>query len=115
MSAQALARIIGVGILIFIVILMASSGTYVVHPGFRGVEVVMGKVTPVAKKEGFGFKMPMVTRVEPISIRQQTAQDQAECYSADLQQISIDLRVLYRIPEGSVVQLYKDYEGEVFE
>lgn len=115
MSAQTLARIIGVGILVFIVILMASSGTYVVHPGFRGVEVVMGKVTSVAKKEGFGFKMPMVTRVETVSIRQQTAQDQAQCYSADLQQIHIELRVLYRIPESQVVNLYRDYEGEAFE
>src|ERR1043166_1146062 len=115
MSAQTLARIIGVGILIFIVILMASSGTYVVHPGFRGVEVTMGKVTPVPKKEGFGFKMPMVTRVENISIRQQTAQDQAECYSADLQQIHFELRVLFRVPEASVVKLYQGYEGDPFE
>ena len=115
MSASTIARIIGVGILIFVVILMASSGTYVIHPGYRGVEVTMGKVTPVPKKEGFGFKMPLITRVEPVSIRQQTAEDQAECYSADLQQIHIELRVLYRIPESSVVKLYQGYDGEPFQ
>ena len=115
MSAQTIARIIGVGILIFVVVLMASSGTYVVDPGFRGVEVIMGKVTPAPKKEGFGFKLPLVTQVKFISIRQQTAEDQAECYSADLQQIHIELRVLYRIPESSVVKLYQDYDGNLFE
>jgi prohibitin 2 len=115
MSASTIARIIGVGILIFVAVLMASSGTYVIHPGHRGVEVTMGKVTPVPKKEGFGFKMPLVTRVEPVSIRQQTAEDQAECYSADLQQIHIELRVLYRIPESSVVKLYQGYDGEPFQ
>ncbi len=115
MSPQNVAKIVGVGILVFIVVLIASSGTYIIHPGFRGVEVVMGKVTPIAKKEGFGFKMPMITRVESISIRQQTAQDEAQCYSSDLQQIHIDLRVLYRVPESQVVALYKDYEGEAFE
>ncbi len=115
MSGRTLARIIGVGILLFVAILMASSGTYVVHPGNRGVEVTLGKVTPVPKKEGFGFKAPLITRVEPVSIRQQTAQDQAECYSADLQQIHIELRVLYRIPESAVVKLYQDYFGEPFE
>jgi prohibitin 2 len=115
MTAPTIARIIGVSILVFVIILMASSGTYVVHPGFRGVEVTMGRVTPVPKKEGFGFKAPLVTQVHPISIRQQTAQDQAECYSADLQQIHVELRVLFRVPESSVVKLYKDYEGDVFE
>ncbi|HMJ89805.1 MAG TPA: prohibitin family protein [Candidatus Acidoferrum sp.] len=115
MSPQNLARIIGVGILVFIIILMASAGTYVVHPGHRGVEIIMGKVTPIAKKEGFGFKVPLVTQVRPISIRQQTAEDQAQCYSSDLQQIHIELRILFRVPEASVVQLYRDYQGDVFE
>ena len=115
MSAQTLARIIGVGIIIFVIVLMASSGTYVVHPGYRGVEVTMGKVTAVPTKEGFGFKAPLITHIENVSIRQQTAEDQAECYSSDLQQIHIELRVLYRIPESSVVKLYQDYEGEPFQ
>ncbi|HTD66648.1 MAG TPA: prohibitin family protein [Candidatus Limnocylindria bacterium] len=115
MSTYTLARIIGVAILIFIIAIMASSGTYVVHPGYRGVEVTMGKVTQAPKKEGFGFKMPMITRMESISIRQQTAEDQAQCYSSDLQQIHVDLRVLYRVPESSVVKLYQDYDGEPFQ
>lgn len=115
MSAQTVARIVGVGILIFIGVLMATSGTYMVSPGYRGVEVTMGKVTPAPKKEGFGFKMPMITRVEAVSIRQQTSEDQAQCYSSDLQQIHVDLRVLYRIPESSVVKLYQDYDGEPFQ
>jgi prohibitin 2 len=115
MSSQNVARLVGVGIIIFVVILMASSGTYVVHPGHRGVEVIMGKVTPVPKKEGFGFKMPLVTRVESVSIRQQTAEDQAECYSSDLQQIHIELRVLYRVPESSVVKLFQNYDGDPFQ
>jgi prohibitin 2 len=86
-----------------------------VDPGYRGVEVTMGKVTPVPKKEGFGFKMPLVTHVETVSIRQRTAEDQAECFSSDLQQIHVNLRVLYRIPESSVVKLYQDYDGEPFQ
>ena len=115
MSARATARLIGIAILIFVVVLMASTGTYVVHPGFRGVEATMGKVSPTFKPEGFGFKSPLVTSIHPISIRQQTEEDKAECYSSDLQQIQIDLRVLFRIPESSVVRLFQDYYGEPFE
>ena len=115
MSPQALARFIGVAILIFVGVIMASSGTYVVHPGYRGVQVTMGKVSPAFKPDGFGLKAPFITTIYPISIRQQTAEDKAECYSSDLQQILIDLRVLFRIPEGSVVKLFQEYDGEPFE
>jgi prohibitin 2 len=115
MSSRAIARLIGVAILIFAVVIMASSGTYVVQPGFRGVEVTMGKVSPAFKPEGFGLKAPFVTAIHPVSIRQQTAEDKAECYSADLQQIVVELRVLFRIPESSVVKLFQDYYGDPFD
>jgi prohibitin 2 len=115
MSPQAVAKLIGVGLLIFCVIIMASSGTYVVKPGFRGVEVTMGKVSSSFKPEGFGLKAPFITTIDQISIRQQTAEDKAECYSADLQQIAVDLKVLFRVPEASVVKLFQDYHGEPFE
>jgi len=115
MSPKAIARLIGAAILIFVVIIMASSGTYVVHPGFRGVEVTMGRVSTAFKPEGFGLKTPMITTIYPISIRQQTAEDKAECYSSDLQQIHIELRVLFRIPESSVVKLFQGFYGDPFE
>lgn len=114
MSPQNIARLIGGAILVFCVVIMAASGTYVVHPGYRGVQVTMGRVSPAFKPEGFGLKAPFVTTIHPISIRQQTAQDKAECYSADLQQIQIELRVLFRIPESSVVKLFQGYYGEPF-
>lgn len=115
MSPRAVAQLIGVAVLIFAVVLVATSGTYVVHPGYRGVEVTMGQVSAAFKPEGFGFKAPMITTVYPVSIRQQTAEDKAECYSSDLQQIHIELRVLFRIPESSVVKLFQDYSDPHFE
>jgi prohibitin 2 len=115
MSPQNMARAIGVAILIFIAVIMASSGTYVVQPGHRGVEVILGKVSPAFKPEGFGFKPPFITMIYPVSIRQQTSEEKAECYSADLQQVSVVLRVLYRIPEGAVVKLFQGYRGNAFE
>lgn len=115
MSPRTLARLIGVALLVFVVVLMAAAGTYVVNPGYRGIEVTMGKVSDNFKPEGFGFKQPLVTSIYPMSIRQQTAEDNAECYSSDLQQIQVELRVLYRIPESSVVKLFHEYYGEPFE
>jgi len=114
MSPERIARLSGVAILIFVIVVLAASGTYVVHPGYRGVEVTMGKVSPAFKPEGFGLKTPFITTIYPFSIRQQTAEDKAECYSSDLQQIVVELRVLYRIPEGSVVKLFQGYDGDPF-
>ncbi|HVY72328.1 MAG TPA: prohibitin family protein [Verrucomicrobiae bacterium] len=115
MSGKIVARVFGVAILIFAGIIMASSGTYVVQPGYRGVEVTMGKVSVAFKPEGFGLKAPFITTIYPMSVRQQTAEDKAECYSSDLQQINVALRVLFRIPESSVVRLFQDFYGEPFE
>lgn len=115
MNKQTTARLIGVALLIFVAIIVSSAGTYVVDPGYRGVEVTMGKVSSAFKPDGFGFKAPFITSITPVSVRQQTAEDKAECYSSDLQQIHIDLRVLFRVPESAVVKLFRDYDGDVFQ
>jgi prohibitin 2 len=110
-----MAKLIGGTLVIFVLIIAGSSSTFVVEPGFRGVQVTLGKVSPVFKPEGFGFKLPFITRIVPQSIRQQTAKFEADCYSSDLQQVKIDLRVLYRVPQVSVVSIFRDYAGDPFE
>jgi prohibitin 2 len=107
-------KIIAGAVVIFLLIIVASSSTYVVDPGHRGVEITLGKVSPVARGEGFGFKPPFITTIHPVTIRQQAGKFEAACYSSDLQQIKIAVRVLYRLPEGNVVQLFREYQGDPF-
>ena len=114
-NPKALLRPVGVAILIFVAIVFGSTGTYIVQPGFRGVEVTLGKVTPKFKSEGFGFKQPFITHIQPVSIRQQTRLMPAECYSSDLQQVKMDVNILYRIPEQSVVRIFQEYSGDPFD
>ena len=80
MSPQNMAKVIGIAILVFVAVIMASLGTYVIQPGYRGVAVSLGKVSPAFKPEGLGFKAPFVTMIYPVSIRQQTSEEKAECY-----------------------------------
>lgn len=115
MREQTIAKLVGVAILIFVLVIAASSSSYVVQPGFRGVEVTLGKVSPVFKPEGFGFKTPFITTIVPVTIRQQTRDVTAACYSSDLQQVKTELRVLYRVPEASIVQIYQGYAGDPFD
>ncbi len=115
MTPKTILGLIGGAILIFVVLVGGSTATYVVDPGHRGVEVILGRVSPGFKPEGFGLKLPFISRVVPLLIRQQTAKMTADCYSSDLQQVKMAVRVLYRIPESSVVSIFRDYAGEPFE
>jgi prohibitin 2 len=115
MRAETIAKLIGIALLIFVVVIAMSSASYVVNPGFRGVEVTLGKVSPVFKPEGFGWKTPFVTQIVPVSTRQETRELTAECYSSDLQQVKTELRVLYRVPEASVVKIYQQFAGDPFD
>lgn len=108
-------RSIGFAILVFVAVIIASTCSYVVQPGYRGVAVTLGKVSPEFKVEGFGFKQPFVTHVHQTSIRQQTRSMPAECYSSDLQQVKMELNVLYRVPERSVVKIFQEFAGEPFD
>ena len=108
-------RLIGGAILVFALVIFGAAGSYVVQPGSRGVEVTLGTVSPEFKPEGFGFRKPFITDIRPISIRQQTRAMPAECYSSDLQQVKMEVHVLYRIPERSVVKIFQEFAGEPFD
>jgi prohibitin 2 len=115
MTPASLGRLIGGAILIIVLVVAIAQSSYVIEPGQRGVLVNLGRVSPGFKPEGFGFKLPFITTVAPQLIRQQTAEMEADCYSSDLQQVKIKVRVLYRVPEASVVDIFRDYSGDPFE
>jgi prohibitin 2 len=115
MERNSLLGLIGAGILVFVFVLASSSTTYVVEPGTRGIKVTLGKAADEFLPQGIGFKAPFITTIVPVNIRQQTQQVHAECFSSDLQQVQLDLRVLYRVPEESVVQIYKKFSGDPFD
>lgn len=114
-DAKSLQKAIAVAMTIFVAVVLASAGTYIIPPGHRGVLVTMGKVAPLFSPEGFGLKAPFITTVIPVSIRQQTKTAQADCYSSDLQQINVELKILYRIPENMVVRMFQDFSGDPFD
>lgn len=114
-NGASFARTIGIAILIFVVVILFSTATYIVPPGSRGVRVTLGRVSAAPLKEGFGLKQPFVTAVHLISVRQETRTMPAACYSSDLQQVRMEIRALFRIPEQSVVTIYQQYAGNPFD
>jgi len=108
-------RWIALGILTFVLLIAASASSYVVQPGTRGIKVMLGKTDATFLPEGFGLKVPFVTTIVDVNVRQQTRTLSAACFSSDLQQVTLDLRVLYRVPDQSVVEIYKQYAGDPFD
>ena len=101
-----------VGILLTLILLLGSF--YVIDPGERGIVVTLGKVSTV-NSEGFGLKTPLLSSVVRVSVRQQTQGLEAQAFSSDLQQVKTTLKVLYRIPESSVVEIFQKYSGNPFD
>lgn len=108
-------RWIGLGLLVFALLVAASASSYVVQPGSRGIKVTLGTTEASFLPEGFGFKLPFVTSIVDVNVRQQTRSVSASCFSSDLQQVTLDLRVLYRVPDRAVVEIYKQYAGDPFD
>ena len=115
MDRTFLLRLLGLGVLVFAFVVGSSTTTYVVEPGTRGIKVTLGKAADKFLPQGLGFKAPFITTIVPVNILQRTETVRAECFSSDLQQVILDLRVLYRVPEDSVVEIYKKYAGDPFD
>jgi prohibitin 2 len=115
MSGQAPFRWLGGVLLIVALLIVASASTYIVQPGTRGIRVTLGKTAPGFLSEGFGFKAPFVSSIVNVNVRQQTQSVSAACFSSDLQQVNVEVRALYRVPELSVVEIYKQFAGDPFD
>ena len=101
--------------LVFLVLVLSSGCFYVVDPGERGVRVTLGDMESQFIPPGWGLKAPLITEIRRVNVQQDTREVAAECFSSDLQQINIQLKVLYRIPEASVVSVLRDYAGNPFD
>ncbi|HMP82216.1 MAG TPA: prohibitin family protein [Verrucomicrobiota bacterium] len=110
-----LPKLIAVAVVVFAVAVIGAASSYIIEPGTRGVKITLGKAADDFLPEGFGFRTPFITRIVPVLIKQRTVPLRADCFSSDLQQVTVEVRVLYRIPEKSVVQIYRQYAGDPFD
>ena len=72
MNPSFLPKVIGVGVLVFALIIASAMTTFVVEPGTRGIKVTLGKAADQFLPEGFGFKAPFVTTIVAVNVRQKT-------------------------------------------
>jgi len=115
MKPSSAAILVIAAVLIFFGAPIFFGSYYIVQPWERGVKITLGKMSAEFIQPGFGLKTPFITTIRTVNVQQDTQEITAECFSSDLQQINIRLKVLYRIPETSVVSVLRDYAGTPFD
>lgn len=102
-------------IVIFVVLAFLAMQMYhIVPPGHRGISVTLGKVNAAELPEGITFKWPFIQRIIDFPIMQLKADGRAPSFSSDLQNISFNFTVMYRVPANQVVKLFQQYRGEPY-
>ncbi|MEI8311944.1 MAG: prohibitin family protein [Verrucomicrobiota bacterium] len=108
-------KLITGAVVLLVLVIVGAASSYIIQPGTRGVKITLGKAADQFLPEGFGFRIPLITEIVPVSIKQHTVPLKADCFSSDLQQLTVEARVLYRVPEKSVVQIFRQYAGDPFD
>lgn len=102
-------------IMMCVAVMVVSGCTcHTVEPGERSVLVDWGKVREPVLSEGFQTAC-WGCDFNDVSIRTQKKELKVDCFSSDLQQVDLEVAVLYRIPEGKVIDVFRQYHGEPFD
>ena len=95
--------------------MLRFSGFYIIPPGESGVKITLGTVGSEPLPPGFGFKIPILTEIRRINTQQTTREVLCDCFSSDLQQVKLKIKILYRVPESSVISIVRDFNGDPFD
>lgn len=96
-----------IGIIVFILVILALLSFKTIKSGEVGLKVRFGKIVDTSLKEGLNLKLPLIEKIVKVNIKVQKAELQTESSSKDLQTIKTMLAVNYRVDSEMAVSLYK--------
>jgi regulator of protease activity HflC (stomatin/prohibitin superfamily) len=107
--AGRIAKFVGLGV---VVAVLAATSVYTVDQGERGVILRLGAVIGEAEP-GLGLKLPLIDRVEYITVQsQKTSYDDVKTYSRDQQPATLRVSMNYHITDARTVYTeYKTAQG----
>ena len=104
---QRVGSLVLIGLILLLIVVLASGSWYTVDQGERGVVLRNGAVVSEAEP-GLGFKIPLFETVEHISIQSQNGRfDDVKTYSRDQQPATLRVSVNYHVTDARTV--YTDY------
>ena len=97
---------------VIIVLMLIVGGLFsswvVIEPGHTGVVVTMGKVEENVLQEGLHFKVPFIQEIIKIDNRIVKLEVQTEAFSKDLQTVTTNLAINYRVDTKKSYSIYKN-------
>lgn len=119
MSKKGIVRLVITVVIVLAVIVTALNSFTVVEAGHTGVVVTLGKVNDGVLQEGMHVKLPFVQEVVKIDNRIVKLNVSTEAFSKDLQSVSTELAVNYRVDRDKSFSIYKNiganYEAVLLE
>jgi prohibitin 1 len=111
-------RLVGLGILAFVLVILFFSSVTRVGTGHVGVLTLFGKVTGEVLGEGIHFINPMKTNNE-MSVQTQTIKESASVPSSEGLMMALDTSLIYHLNPERAAEVFQkigaDYEDKVVE
>ncbi len=108
MSKRGIVRLVTTVVIVLAVIIVALNCFTIVEAGHTGVVVTLGKVNDGVLQEGMHAKLPFVQDVVKIDNRIVKLNVSTEAFSKDLQSVSTELAVNYRVDRDKSFSIYKN-------
>lgn len=102
------------GILVVILLILFFASFRTVKSGEVGLRVRFGKIVDNSLKEGINYKIPFIEKVVKVNIKVQKVELTTESSSKDLQTITTQLAVNYKVDGDSASNLYRNV-GNAYE
>lgn len=94
-------------VILFVVLITIISSVTTIKSGEVGLRVRFGKIIDSNLEEGLNFKLPYVEKIVKVNIKVQKVELLTESSSKDLQTITTQLAINYKVNKDSAVNLYK--------
>lgn len=101
-------KYIGIGVTAAVAALLFISSCTIVPAGHTGVILTLGKVSGSSFSEGFHLKIPIIQSVESVSNKIQVYETSASAVSKDLQTVSSNVAVNYRLVSDKSGEMYRN-------
>lgn len=116
-TTKKIVKWVGLGFAALIVLSVVISSIYSISPGYRGVLVTLGKVSPHSYVNGVGFKIPFVSEMVKVDVRTKKMTSTAASYTSDIQTAELKFNFQYDLVADNVHVLYEkigmDYENKL--
>ncbi len=100
-------KLIALGVVAALLLLLLVNSFTIVPAGNTGVVLTLGKVSNTSFSEGFHLRIPFIQQVEDMSNKIQVYSTPASAVSKDLQTVSSNIAVNYKLVSDKSADMYR--------